>query len=63
VLRADGIKISARVDNSFRKHVVTLTTNDRARELPMAPRADGVDSSMNGVEYPDGYLRPRPSGV
>jgi len=44
------MKISARVDNSFRKHVVTLTTNDRARELPIAPGAEGVGSSANGGE-------------
>jgi glutamine cyclotransferase len=39
------MKILARVDNSSRKHMVTLSTNDRARELPIAPRADGVGSS------------------
>jgi organic hydroperoxide reductase OsmC/OhrA len=44
------MKVSARVDNSFRKHLVTLTTNDRARELPIPPRADGVGSSANGGE-------------
>jgi organic hydroperoxide reductase OsmC/OhrA len=44
------MKISARVDNSFRKHVVTLTTNDAARELPIPSRADGVGSSANGGE-------------
>jgi organic hydroperoxide reductase OsmC/OhrA len=44
------MKISARVDNSFRKHVVTLTTNDQARELPIAPKPDGVGSSANGGE-------------
>jgi organic hydroperoxide reductase OsmC/OhrA len=46
----DEMKISARVDNSFRKHVVTLTTNDLARELSIPPRADGVGSSANGGE-------------
>ena len=44
------MKISARVDNSFRKHVVTLVTNGQGRELPIAPRADGVGSSANGGE-------------
>jgi organic hydroperoxide reductase OsmC/OhrA len=44
------MKISARVDNAFRTHAVTLTTNDRAHELPIAPRADGVGSSANGGE-------------
>ena len=44
------MKISARVDNSFRKHVVTLNTNDTARELPIPPKADGVGSSVNGGE-------------
>jgi len=44
------MKISARVDNSFRKHAVTLTTNDQARELPIAPKADGFGCSANGGE-------------
>jgi len=44
------MKISARVDNSFRVHVVTLKTNDLARELPIPPKADGVGSSANGGE-------------
>ena len=50
-IRASGImKVSARVDNSFREHVVTLTTNDQTRGLAVAPRADGVGSSANGGE-------------
>lgn len=44
------MKISARIDNSFRKHVVTLATNDQTRELPIAPKSDGVGSSANGGE-------------
>lgn len=44
------MKISARVDNSFSQHLVTLTTNDQARELPIAPKPDGVGSSANGGE-------------
>ena len=44
------MKVSARVDNSFRVHVVTLKTNDLARELPIPPKADGVGSSANGGE-------------
>ena len=44
------MKISARVNNSFRKHIVTLTTNNQARELPIAPKADGIGSSANGGE-------------
>ena len=44
------MKISARVDNSYRTPAVTLTTHDRADELPIAPRADGVGSSANGGE-------------
>ena len=44
------MKVSARVDNAFRKHTVALTTNDRTHELPIAPRADGVGSSANGGE-------------
>jgi hypothetical protein len=53
VLRADGVKwdkdLSTR-DNTFRNHVVTLTTNARARQLPIAPEADGVGSSANSGE-------------
>jgi len=44
------MKVSARVDNAFRKHALTLTTNDRTHELPIAPRADGVGSNANGGE-------------
>ena len=44
------MKASARVDNAFRKHALTLTTNDRTHELPIAPRADGVGSNANGGE-------------
>lgn len=44
------MKISARIDNSFRRHVVRLSTNDTARELVIPPRADGLGSSANGAE-------------
>lgn len=44
------MKISARVDNSSRRHVVTLNTNDVTRELPIPPKHDGVGSSANGGE-------------
>jgi organic hydroperoxide reductase OsmC/OhrA len=44
------MKVSARVDNSFRKHVVTLATNDRTGELPIAPKSEGPGSSVNGGE-------------
>jgi len=44
------MKISARVDNSIRAHFVTLATDDRTRELPIAPKADGLGSSANGGE-------------
>lgn len=35
------MKISARIDNSFRKNVVTLDTDGAARELPIPQKADG----------------------
>lgn len=44
------MKISARIDNTFRNQVVELTTNSRAHELPIAPKADGGGSSANGGE-------------
>jgi len=44
------MKISAHVDNSFRKHLVTLATDGRARDLTIAPKPEGVGSSANGGE-------------
>jgi organic hydroperoxide reductase OsmC/OhrA len=44
------MKISARVDNAYRTHTVTLATDERAHALSIAPRADGVGSSANGGE-------------
>lgn len=44
------MKIVARVDNSPGRHDVTLSTNDKESQLPIAPRADGPGSSANGGE-------------
>ena len=44
------MKISARVDNSFRSHAVTLSTNGAARALTIPPGTDGFGSSANGGE-------------
>ena len=44
------MNISARVDNSFGTHRVTLRTNDATRELSIAPKAEGLGSSANGGE-------------
>ena len=44
------MKISARVENSFGKHVVGLKTNDTASELQIPPKSDGFGSSANGGE-------------
>ena len=44
------MKIRARVDNFAGRHAVTVSTSDRARELPIAPKAEGPGSSVNGGE-------------
>lgn len=44
------MKISARVDSSPGRHLVTVKTNDAARSLAIPPRADGPGSSANGGE-------------
>lgn len=44
------MKITARVDNSYGKHEVTVRTNERERALVIAPRDDGLGSSANGGE-------------
>jgi organic hydroperoxide reductase OsmC/OhrA len=38
------------VQNSFREHHVTLTTNDDAHSVDIAPKASGFGSSTNGGE-------------
>ena len=44
------VKIHARVQNSYGKHLVTLTTNDNAHPIVIAPKASGFGSSANGGE-------------
>ena len=44
------MKIVALVDNSPGRHAVTVNTNERARELSIAPKAEGSGSSVNGGE-------------
>jgi organic hydroperoxide reductase OsmC/OhrA len=44
------VKICARVQNSYDEHHVTLTTNDDAHPLVIAPKASGFGSSANGGE-------------
>lgn len=44
------MKIRARVENAPGEHRVTLVTNDAARELAVAPKAEGRGSSANGGE-------------
>ena len=44
------MQISARVDNAFERHSVSLATAGAARELTIAPRAGGFGSSANGGE-------------
>ena len=44
------MNISAKVTNRFSEHTVTVQTNDRQQSLTIAPRADGVGSSVNGGE-------------
>ena len=44
------MKIMARVDNARGRHAVTVRTNDLARELAIAPKTEGLGSSVNGGE-------------
>lgn len=44
------MQVSARVDNAFERHSVSLATAGAARELTVAPRASGFGSSANGGE-------------
>ena len=44
------IQIEARVDDSSGVHHATVTTNGLSRDLPIAPRATGSGSSVNGGE-------------
>jgi uncharacterized OsmC-like protein len=42
--------ISARIENAFSTHSVTLTTEGRDQSMTIAPRPDGFGSSVNGGE-------------
>jgi len=44
------VKIRAQVRNSYGEHHVTLTTNDSAHSIDIAPKASGFGSSANGGE-------------
>lgn len=44
------MNISARVQNSFGQHKVSLTTNGNTHAIEIAPRASGFGSSANGGE-------------
>lgn len=44
------MKITARVENLQDQHHVTLSTNDNAHPLTIAPRSTGYGSSINGGE-------------
>src|SRR5689334_13423428 len=44
------MKINAKVQNSAGHHQVTLSTNDNAHSLAIAPKSTGLGSSANGGE-------------
>lgn len=44
------MRISARVENSERRHYVTLRTNDSVHSITIAPKQTGFGSSANGGE-------------
>ena len=44
------MKIRAQVQNSYGEHHVTLTTNDDAHPIVIAPKASGFGSRVNGGE-------------
>lgn len=44
------LRINARVQNSHENHLVTLRTNDDIHSLQIAPKPDGMGSSINGGE-------------
>jgi uncharacterized OsmC-like protein len=44
------MKISARVTNFQGEHVVSLKTGEHEHSLPIAPKTDGLGSSVNGGE-------------
>lgn len=44
------MKISASIQSKFNQHHVVVQTNDTAKEINIAPKADGYGSSINGGE-------------
>lgn len=44
------LRINARVQNSHENHLVTLRTNDEIHTLQIAPKPNGMGSSVNGGE-------------
>lgn len=44
------MKISAHIQNREGQHQVSLSTNDKAQSLVIAPKASGFGSSVNGGE-------------
>src|SRR5687767_14448545 len=45
------MKITATVENSFNKNLVTVQTNDIAQELAIPSKSTGMGSSVNGGEF------------
>ena len=44
------LRINARVQNSHENHLITLRTNDEIHTLQIAPKPNGMGSSVNGGE-------------
>ena len=44
------MKISARIENHFNHHEVTVSTENNVKTIAIASRADGYGSSVNGGE-------------
>jgi len=42
--------IRATIDNTFKRHQITLTTSGKSHTLDIQPRASGLGSSANGGE-------------
>lgn len=45
------MKITAKVENSFNKNVVTVQTNDIVQEITIPGNSTGMGSSVNGGEF------------
>lgn len=44
------MKISAKIENSFNKHLVIVKTNDSVQEVVLPAKASGLGSAVNGGE-------------